>query len=116
MHSCDYYIIKQLKISYINDDDDECLEIIEINRCNGYFSNSKSRYYYDDDESDSDSDSEKKRQNMSDLKVAYKPRFIFKNEKWKSDTDRVKYQNLITEELGHIHIISIIKCEIRCLS
>lgn len=97
---CDFFIIKQLEIKYIDDNDDEHSIIIELHKIPSYF----------DDESDDDINVNKY------LQVNYKPCVLFQNDKWKNNFIQEKYYNLITNQIGNdILLLSVIKTEIRHL-
>lgn len=104
---CDYYIIKQLRVRYIDDHDDEAETTRELRREKGYFS--------DVDSVDSD-DTEylsEKRCNKY-LEVTYKPRVLFQNGKWKNIVIEEKYHDSVIDEIGQKLLLSVIKVEFRC--
>lgn len=108
---CDYYIVKQLEIKYIDDHDDEHETTIELDRQRGYF--------YDDD-FDSDSDDTNNTETFNKrygkyLTVTYEPKFLFNNNKWKNDRIKDTYYNLIQGEIGNGLLTSVIKTEVRYL-
>lgn len=113
---CDYYIVKQLEVIHINDDDDEITTTIELDRDRGYFFDDiNSRDSDDSSDSDEDYDTRFQRKYGKYLEVTYQPRVLFQNGKWKSERVQEKYEDTITNEIGNDMIISIIKQEVRYL-
>ena len=83
---CDYYIIKQLRITYENND----TSYIEVSR--------ERRYIYEMTE-DSDDEIDKNKY----LQVTYEPRILFENGQWKNETIQTKYQGFITRtDIKHV--------------
>lgn len=106
---CDYYIIKQLRIKYIDDHDDELEITHELSRDRCYFNDVDSVDSDDTDYFSSD------RYNKY-LEVTYKPRVLFQNGKWKNTQTEEKYYNSVMEEIGHnTLLLSVIKEEVRYL-
>lgn len=102
-----YCIIKILYVRYVNDDDDELEENIEINR---------ERHYFDEIDTDRDTEDEESKINyIKYLKVNYKPRVLFSNQKWKNKKTKEKYEDCVLEEINNGIILSVIKKEIRYL-
>lgn len=103
----DYYIVKQLHVEYLDDDDMERNINIELDRECAYF-------YNDMDSVDSD-DTDVESFSSKCLEITYKPRILFQNGKWKSDNIQEKYSNNITQEIGDGMLLKIIKKEVRYL-
>jgi len=106
---CDYYIVKQLKITF----DDEYYETIELNTDRCYFPDN----IYDDVDSD-DSDFSEKVNHKYDkyLIVTYKPRILYKNSQWKNEKCYNKYEQMLKDNKYDLsNIKSIIKEEVRYL-
>lgn len=113
---CDYYIVKQLEINYINCNDEEIITTLELDREKCYF------LYYIDDSFDSDDsiDHEAYYKNYEKkyaryLNVTYVPKVLFENGKWKNERIQEKYDETVKEQIGNDKILKIIKKEIRYL-
>jgi hypothetical protein len=112
---CDYYIIKQLEVKYINDDDNEMNTTIESNRERCYFPDLADSQDSDDSTSSESYNSRFNRKYGKYLNVTYQPRVLFNNGKWKSERVRKKYENLIISEIGSDLLLHIVKQEVRYL-
>jgi len=113
---CDYYIVKQLEVKHINDDDEENITIIELDRERGYFfDDNDSRDSDDSSDSGEDYDTRFNRKYGKYLQVTYQPRVLFQNGKWKSERVQEKYEDSIIKEIGNDMILNIIKKESRYL-
>jgi hypothetical protein len=111
---CDYYIVKQLHVEFVDDDDLERNVDIELDRERAYFHNDMDSL--DSDDSDDETFSSKfDRKYSKYLEVTYKPRILFQNGKWKNDNIQEKYTDNVTEEIGNGMLVKIIKREVRCL-
>lgn len=107
---CDYFIIKQLNIEYLKDNDNTVYnDIIELEKQNCYFNNQIEDLNYDSD----DSTNSECNDNSNYLKVTHIPRILFKNSNWKNNILKEKYENFIFDELNNCNIIKIIKMETR---
>lgn len=110
---CDYYIIKQLEVRHINDDDEEEVSYIELERDRCYF-------YDEPDSQDSDDSTDSESYNTQFhrkydkyLEVTYQPRILFQNNKWKSEKVQDKYEDIIRNEINNDMLVKIIKQEVR---
>ena len=104
---CDYYIIKQLRIKYVDDHDDEVEITHELSRDRCYFNEVDS---VDSDDTEYFSDD---RYNKY-LEVTYKPRVLFQNSKWKNTQTEDKYHDSVMGEIGYDKLlVSVIKEEVR---
>lgn len=106
---CDYYIVKQLRIKYIDDHDDETEITHELSRERGYFN--------EVDSVDSD-DTDYYNYNRYDryLQVTYQPRILFQDNKWKNKQTEDKYYDSVIAEIGYDKLlVSVIKEEVRFL-
>jgi hypothetical protein len=110
---CDYYIIKQLRIEH-----SDGVDIIELDRDRGYFSEN----YDNDNDSDSDDTIQEDYMNKYQhyLKVTFTPRILCENTEWKSEKIRDKYIDIVYDKLKHYNnafsnINLIIKEEVRYL-
>lgn len=113
---CDYYIVKQLEVRHVNDDDDEMITTIELDRDRGYFPDfDDSRDSDDSSDSDESYNTRFNRKYGKYLEVTYQPRILFQNGKWKSERIQEKYEAFVTDETGNDIILSIIKKEVRYL-
>jgi hypothetical protein len=91
---CDYYIIRELEITYAN----EQTLTKELRRIRGYI--------FRNEEEDSDDEY------MEDyLTVTYEPRILFENGTWKDETIRKKYEPMVRE---YTPLVRVIKQERRC--
>lgn len=112
---CDYYIIKQLQVEYIDDDDLQQNVNIELDRKNAYFYNDMDSV--DSDDTDDESFTNKfNRKYHKYLKITYLPRVLFQNGKWENTSIQGKYLNNIIQEIGDEMLLKITKTEIRYLS
>lgn len=119
---CDYYIIKILRVSYLDNEDKENEISIELDRERCYFNE------YSDTDIDSD-DSEYFRRNTEStndfftnfykryghyLDVKYEPRILYTTDtKWKNETIQEKYEHRVLEEIGDGLLIKVTKEEVR---
>jgi hypothetical protein len=111
---CDYYIVKQLHVEYVDDDDLERNANIELDREGAYFYNDMDSV--DSDDTDDESFSSKFTRKYSKyLEVTYQPRILFQNNKWKSDSIQEKYSKNVTQEIGNGMLLKITKQEVRYL-
>jgi hypothetical protein len=111
---CDYYIVKQLHVEYIDDDDLERNVDIELDRERGYFYNDMDSL--DSDDTDDESFSSKFTRKYSKyLEVTYQPRILFQNGKWKNDSIQEKYTDNVTQEIANGMLFKITKKEVRYL-
>lgn len=106
----DFYIIKNLNIRYLTEDNLEVSTIIEYSRERMYFRETFSTSKKDsDDESSSESDHE-------DLKVTYIPRKLYQNGKWESDKIQKKYEDFVQYKINQkVRLIEVEKYECRPL-
>lgn len=113
---CDYYIVKQLEVIHINDDDDEIITTIELDRDKGYFFDDiDSRDSDDSTDINEDENSRFNRKYGKYLRVTYIPRVLFKNNEWKSERVQERYEDSVRDEIGNDVILNIIKKEVRYL-
>jgi hypothetical protein len=112
---CDYYIITQLEVKHIDDDDTEHVSLIELDRERCYFPDLEDSQDSDDSTSSESYDTRFNRKYGNYLKVNYEPRVLFQNGKWKSERIQEKYENLITKEIGNDLVLNIVKQEVRYL-
>lgn len=112
---CDYYIIKQLKVAHINDDDFEKITSIELTRERGYFPDADDSYDSDDSMSNESYNTKFNRKYGKYLEVTYKPRILFQDGRWKNEAVQEKYYDVIRDEIGDDLVLSIIKLEVRYL-
>lgn len=111
---CDYYIVKQLHVEYVDDDDLERNVDIELDRERAYFHNDMDSI--DSDDTDEDTFVSKfDRKYSKYLEVTYKPRILFQKGKWKNDSTQEKYMDNITQAIGKEMLLKIIKQEVRYL-
>lgn len=103
----DYCIVKILEVKYLNDDDDEEIIDIEIDKQNCYY------YDENEDSNDSDDSDDSSKRYEKYLKVNYIPRILFSDNKWKNEKIRQKYENVILNEINNGMILNVIKKEIR---
>lgn len=112
---CDYYIIKQLEVKHINDDDEEEVSYIELERERCYFYDEPDSQDSDDSTDSESYNSRFNRKYSKYLEVNYQPRILFQNGKWKNEKVQDKYEDVIRGEIGCDMIVSIIKQEVRYL-
>jgi hypothetical protein len=112
---CDYYIVKQLEVRHINDDDDEIITTVELDRERGYFFDEVDSRDSDDSSGSEDSDMRYERKYGKYLNVTYVPRVLFENGKWKNERVQKRYEDSIRDEIGNDMLLSIIKKEVRYL-
>jgi hypothetical protein len=112
---CDYYIVKQLEVTHINDDDVEETSFIELDRERCYFPDLEDSQDSDDSTSSESYNSRFNRKYGHYLEVTYQPRVLFEKGKWKSERIQEKYEDVITTEIGHEMLVRIVKNEVRYL-
>ena len=112
---CDYYIVKQLHVEYVDDDDLERSIDIELDRERGYYFYNDIESFDSDDTVDESFWSKFDRKFNKYLEVTYQPRILFQNGKWKSDSIQEKYMDNVTQEIGNGMLLKITKKEVRCL-
>lgn len=112
---CDYYIIKELEIRHVNDDDNEIISTLELDRARCYFYNVEDSQDSDDSTDSESYDSRFNRKYAKYLEVTYQPRILFQNNKWKSEKVQEKYKDLVRDEIGNDVIVNITKREVRYL-
>ena len=131
---CDYYIIKQLEVTHLNENGDssgnengdgnfvswvrslfsresgvEEISYIEIKRERAYFAES-------DDANSEDTEvlSDSARRHGKYLQVTYQPRVLFENGHWKNARIRDKYTDFITNQINNrCRLIKVVKTEVR---
>jgi len=123
---CDFYIIKYLQITFLDDDDAERTLYLELYRERGYFNNSD--YYNSDSDSDDSENSDiliKKNPFLKELyikefekylKSSYKPKIIFENLKWFNKIYQKKYEKLIYDHIENGLLLNVVKKEHRKLA
>lgn len=108
----DYYIIKQLEIKSIDDNDIEQIDIIELNSNRGYFD----ELIDNDDNNDIDYYSGNDNKYKRYIQVIRKLCVLFNNNKWKNKQIKEKYNDLIIQEIGDDKLLlSVIKTEVKYL-
>lgn len=113
---CDYFIIKQLSIEYLKDNDSNIYNnTIELEKQNCYFNNQVEDLNYDSDDSINSTNSQYS-DNSIYLKVTHTPRILFRNNNWRNKILKEKYENFIFNELNNSNIIKITKIETRYLN
>lgn len=104
---CDYYIVKILEVNYLNDNENEVIEL-DTQRC--YFNE------VDFDSIDSDDTDYEDEYYKKYLEVHYKPRVLFENNKWKNEKIKAKYEDFVlSKKISKDIFLSVIKKEIRYL-
>lgn len=101
---CDYYIDKELDITFLNSNGELDYKCITLYTEKGYFYSSNSS----DDSDDEQSDFRKNFYHYLDVK--YKPRVLFENNKWKSDQVKEKYEHKL---IGINNLLKVVKKEVR---
>ena len=113
---CDYYIIKQLTIEHLNDDDDIVIHTIELSRKRCYFVYTEDSSESDYSESNSETYSERyNRKYQHYLHVSYVPNTLFDNNRWKNKQIEEKYRDIIASEIPIYNgsLVKVIKEEKR---